>query len=58
MCDILDQIENEGKVEANRETAKRLLVNGVSLDIVVKSIPSLKEEEIQEIFNSIVKKND
>ena len=57
MCELLDKLENKGKYEANRETAKMLFVNGASLELVEKSIPSLPKDEIQELFNSIVKKN-
>ncbi len=56
MCDLLDKIENKGKLEANRETAKLFLINGASLELVEKSIPDLPKDEIQEIFNSIAKK--
>lgn len=57
MCDLLDKIENKGKLEANRETAKLFLINGASLELVEKSIPGLSKDEIQEIFNSIAKKS-
>ena len=56
MCELLDKLENKGKYEANRETARMFLVNGASLELVEKSIPSLPKDEIREIFNSITKK--
>ena len=56
MCDLLDKLENKGKYEANRETAKMLFANGASLELVIKSIPSLPKDEIQEIFHAITKK--
>ena len=63
MCDILDKVENKGRLEgelegelkACRETAEKLFKNGASLELVESSV-SLPKDEIQEIFNSIVKK--
>lgn len=57
MCEILDRYEARGKHTTSREIAENLAKNGVSLDIIIASIPNLPEDEIQEIFNSITKKS-
>ena len=64
MCDVLDKVENkgrlegkrEGKIEAYRDTAKSLFENGASFDLVIASIPDLPKDEIQKIFDDIFKK--
>lgn len=60
MCDILDKIENkgkiEGKIEAFREIAENLYKNGVSLDIIKSSIPNIPKDEVQKIFDEITNK--
>lgn len=60
MCDILDKIENkgkiEGKIEAFREIAENLYKNDVSLDIIKSSIPNIPKDEVQKIFDEITNK--
>ena len=51
MCELLDKMEKK----TNLETAANLIKNGVSVDIIAASIPNLPRNEIQEIFDSIVK---
>lgn len=62
MCDILDKVENkgkiEGKIEAYKEIAENLYKNGVSIDIIRSSIPDIPKDEAQKIFDSIVKAAD
>ena len=45
----------EGKTEANRQAVSNLFKNGASFELVVASIPDLPKDEIQEIFDSIMK---
>lgn len=56
MCDVLDRVVNQGIEKNSKEIVKRLFTNGVSYEVVAASITDLPEKEIQEIFNSIVKK--
>lgn len=53
MCEIIDRYESKGKNKAYRETAERLIKNGVSLELVINSIPDLPKDEIQQIFDNI-----
>ncbi len=49
MCKAIEEMIEE----ATEETAKNLLMNGVSLEVVMKSIPVLKEEEIIAIYEEV-----
>lgn len=52
MCDVLDKVfENKSK-----EIARNLFINGVPFDVVTASITDISKDEIQEIFDSITKK--
>lgn len=58
MCDVLDKVENKGRLEgelkASREIVEKLFKNGATLELVESSV-TLPKDEIQEIFNNIVK---
>lgn len=46
----------EGKIEAYRETAKLMLEDGVRPDVVAKYVKAIPKDEIQKIFDEILKK--
>ena len=45
----------EGKTEAYHEITINLIKNGIPVDMISASIPDLPKDEIQEIFDSIMK---
>lgn len=57
MCDILDKVENKGKIEgkiegkfeAYREIAIRMYNDGMNLDSISKYIKDIPSDEIQKI---------
>lgn len=53
MCKAIEEMIEEATEETAKETAKNLLMNGVSLEVVMKSIPVLKEEEIIAIYEEV-----
>lgn len=73
MCEILDRFEAKGEkrgeargeargiIKGEQKNSRKIVAslakNGVSLDIIIASIPNLPEDEIQEIFNSIINKS-
>lgn len=63
MFDVLDKVENKGRLEgrlegelkACREIAEKLYENGVSIDIIKSSISNIPKDEAQKIFDEIIK---
>lgn len=53
MCKAIEEMIEEATEETAKETAKNLLMNGVSLEVVMKSMPVLKEEEIIAIYEEV-----
>ena len=50
MCDLVEQYAKEYAEERVKESALRLFQNGVSYELVRASIPSLSDEDLQEIY--------
>lgn len=44
----------EGRIEASTENARNLFVNGVSYDIVRKSIENLSDEQLRKIYDEVM----
>ena len=57
MCKAIEEmIEEANEIvlkESARETTKNLILNGVSLELVVKSITTLTEDEINAIYKEV-----
>lgn len=53
MCKAIEEMIEEATEETAKETAKNFLMNGVSLEVVMKSIPVLTEEEIIAIYEEV-----
>lgn len=49
MASVFDEYADE----RDKETATNLLRNGVSVELIVKSMPSLSEEEILKLKDSL-----
>ena len=56
MCDLFDKVVNKGVAESSKAIAKRMLEDGIKPSDVSKYITDLPNDEIQEIFNAITKK--
>lgn len=50
VCDLVEQYGKECAEKAAKQTAKRFFQNGASYEMVKDSIPSLSDEELQEIY--------
>lgn len=54
MCKLVEDYAAEKLRQANIQTATNFLKNGVSVDIVAKSIPSLTHDFILELSKKIL----
>lgn len=55
MTQIVEDYANSRVLERDKETAKSLLQNGVSAELVMKSIPSLSAEFIEKLCLQLTK---
>jgi hypothetical protein len=57
MCQVMEEyakkVSDEKLKENDIQTAINFLKNGVSVDIVVNSIPTLKQDEVKELSRKI-----
>lgn len=53
MCELVDNFVKENIIEKSKEFAKRFFENGASYEVVRKSIDSLTDEELKEIFEQV-----
>lgn len=49
MTQIVEEYASKKVLERDKETAKSLLQNGVSADVVIKSIPTISMEFIEKL---------
>lgn len=54
MCKVVEEYTAEKLKQAEIQIASNILKNGVSVDIVVKSIPSLTREFIVELSQKLL----
>ncbi|SFU86152.1 hypothetical protein [Butyrivibrio sp. INlla21] len=52
---FMNKVKVEGKTEAYHEITINMIKNGIPVDTISASIPDLPKDEIQEIFDSIMK---
>lgn len=53
MCKAIEEMIEEANENLAMETARNLFVNGVSLELVVKSLPTLTVDEITAIYEEV-----
>lgn len=53
MCKAIEEMIEEANENQARETARNLFVNGASLELVTKSLPTLTEDEITAIYEEV-----
>lgn len=53
MCDAVEAYAVEKVVEAEKESAAEFFKNGVSLEVVLKSMKNLDKETIEEIYREV-----
>lgn len=58
MCELVEEYANKRAEQVKKETAENLFHNGVSIEIVTKSIPDLPPEEIMEIYEEVMKEKN
>ena len=54
MCKLVEDYANEKMRQREIQTAENFLKNGVSVDIVAKSIPALTRDFIEELSKKIL----
>lgn len=55
MCEIVEKFAKECVKEENMETARKLFENGVSFELVRRSLDSLSDQELKTIFDGVKK---
>lgn len=55
MCELVDNYVKERQIMKDKETAKKLFLNGAGYELVRASIDSLKDEELKEIYEQVKK---
>ena len=54
MSDVVEKYFQKRMTEHDKETAKTFLQNGVSVELVRKSIPTLSEDDIEELNEQLM----
>ena len=53
MCKAIEEMIEEANENLATETARNLFINGASLELVTKSLPTLTKDEIATIYEEI-----